>query len=186
MQKEIKNLYFFQSVNFEFIDSSKNNGTKYLLIFDYSSNSKAFVDTATTGENRGLRTFYHKHNLFQQSKLGRDVELQDTHIVLFKSPREVIQVSTLSAQMGLGLKLVDWYRDDTSVSSGHFLFDLSPGTDDRFCYCTNTGSIPFLFYIPDGLKQSKVLDDERKNSLCCPSFPTFVPQMQKSLPSVSP
>ena len=31
MQKEIKSLEFVQGVNFEFIDSQKNNGTKYLL-----------------------------------------------------------------------------------------------------------------------------------------------------------
>ena len=36
MQEEIKNLEFLQGVNFEFIDSLKNNGTKYLLIFDNS------------------------------------------------------------------------------------------------------------------------------------------------------
>ena len=32
MQKEIENLEFVQGVNFEFIDSLKSNGTKYLLI----------------------------------------------------------------------------------------------------------------------------------------------------------
>ena len=36
MQEEIENLEFVQGVNFEFIDSLKNNGTKYLLIFDNS------------------------------------------------------------------------------------------------------------------------------------------------------
>ena len=36
MQKEIGNLEFVQEVNFEFIDSLKNNGTKYLLILDGS------------------------------------------------------------------------------------------------------------------------------------------------------
>ena len=79
MQKEIKNLEFLRGVNFEFIDSLKNNGTKYLLIFDDSceeiSNSKAFVDIATAGRNRGLSTIYIKHNFFHQSKLGRNVEL---------------------------------------------------------------------------------------------------------------
>ena len=34
MQKEVENLEFVLGVNFEFIDSLKNNGTKYLLIFD--------------------------------------------------------------------------------------------------------------------------------------------------------
>ena len=32
MQKEIENLEFVRGVNFEFIDSLKSNGTKYLLI----------------------------------------------------------------------------------------------------------------------------------------------------------
>ena len=105
MQKEIESLEFVRGVNFEFIDSLKNFGKKYLLIFDDSCeevcNSKAFVDIATTGRHRGLSTIYIKHNLFHQSKLGREVELRNTHIVLFKSPRVVMQASTLSAQLGL-------------------------------------------------------------------------------------
>ena len=78
MQKENENLEFVRGVNFEFIGSLKNNGTKYLFIFDDSCekicNSKAFVDIATAGRLRGLSTIYIKHNLFHQSKLGRDVE----------------------------------------------------------------------------------------------------------------
>ena len=135
MQKELEILEFVHGVYFGFIDSFKNNGTKYLLIFDDSCenvcNSKAFVDIATAGRHRGLSTIYIKHNLFHQSKLGRDVELQNTHIVLFKSPRDAMQVTTLSTQLGLGSELVDWYRDATSVPFGHLLIDLSPRTDDR-------------------------------------------------------
>ena len=149
MQKEIESLEFVRGVNFEFIDSLKNIGTKYLLILDDSfeeiCNSTAFVDIATTGRHRGLSTIYIKHNLFHQSKLGRDVELQNTHIVLFKSPRDVMQVTTVSTQLGLGSELVDWCRDVTSVPFGHLLIDLSPRTDDRLRYCTNTGSISSKF-----------------------------------------
>ena len=125
-----------------------------------------------------------KHYFFHQSKLGRDVELQNTHIVLFKSPLDVIQVTTLSTQLGLGSELVDWYRDATSVPFGHLLIDLSPRTDDRLRYCTNTGSIPSKFYIPDRLKQSKILDDEHTKSLYTPSVPIILPQMQESFLSV--
>ena len=103
MQTEIENLEFVRGVNFEFIHSLKNNGTKYLLIFDNSCdeicNSEAFVDIATAGRHRGLSTIYIKYNL--QSKLRRDVELQNTHIVLFKSPRDVMQITTNSTQLGL-------------------------------------------------------------------------------------
>ena len=111
MQKEIENLEFVRGVNFEIIDSMKNNDTKYLLIFDNSCeeicNSKAFVDTATAGRHRGLSTIYIKHNFFHQNKLGRDVELQNTHIVLFESSRDVMQVTSLCTQLGLRSELVD-------------------------------------------------------------------------------
>ena len=112
MQKEIENLEFVQGVNFEFIDS-KNNGTKYLVIFDDPCeeicNSKTFVNIATARRHGRLSTIYIKHNFFHQSKLGRDVQLQNTEIVLFKSPRDVTQVTTFSTQLGLGSELVDWY-----------------------------------------------------------------------------
>ena len=190
MQKELENLEFVQGVNFEFIDSLKNYVTKYLLIFDDSSeeicNSKSFVDIATAGRHRGLSTIYIKHNFFHQSKQGRDVELQNTHIVLFRSPRDVMQVTTLSTQLGLGSVPVDWYRDETSVPFGHLLIDLSPRRDDRLRYCTNSGSVPSKFYIPERLKHLRTLDDEHTKSLYSPSVPIAFPQMQKSLFSVLP
>ena len=190
MQNEIENLEFVQGVDFEFIDSLKNNGTKYLLILDDSSeqicNSKAYFNIATDGRHRGLSTTYIKHNLYHQSKRGRDVELQNTPIVLFKFLRYVMQVTTLSTQLGLGSELVDWYRDATSVPFGHLLIDLSPRTGDRLRYCTNSGSVPSKFYIPERLKHLRNLDDEHTKSLYSPSVPIAFRQMQKSLSSVLP
>ena len=185
MQKEVDNLEFVQGVHFEFINSLKNNGTKYLLVFDDSCaeicNSREFVDIATASRHRGFSTIDIKHNLFHQSKLGRDVELQNTYIVLFKSPRDVHQVATLSVQLGLGSALVDWYRDATSVPFGHLLIDLSPRTDDRLRYCTNGGNIPSKFYVPDNLKHLKHLDDEHTKSPHSPSIATLFHGVQKSV-----
>ena len=190
MQKEIESPEFVRGVNFEFIASLKNNGTKYVLIFDDSCeeicSSKACVDIAIARRRRGLSTVYIKHNLFHQSKLGRDVELQKTHIVLFKTPRDVMQVTTLSTQLSLGSELVDWYPDAKSVLFGHLLIDLSPRTDDRLRYCRSSGSVPSKFYIPEPLKHSRTLDEELTNSLYSPNVPIAFPQMQKSLFSVLP
>ena len=97
-----------------------------------------------------------------------------------------MQVTTLSTQLGLGSELVDWYRDATSVPFGHLLIDLSPRTDDRLRYCTNTGSIPLKFYNPDRLKRSKILDDDHTKSLYSQSVPVVFLQMQKSFPSILP
>ena len=154
MQKEIEKLEYLRGVNFDIFDSLENNGTKYLLFFDDSCeeicNSEAFIDIATAGRHRGVSTIYIKHNFFHQSKLGRDVQLQNTHIVLFKSPRDVMQVTTLSTQLKFGSNLVDWYRDATSAPFSHLLIDLTPRREDRLRYCTKTGSIPSNFYIPEG------------------------------------
>ena len=98
----------------------KNNGTKYLFFldgyFDEICKSKAIVDIATAGKDHGFSSFHIRHNLFDQSTLGRDVEHHNTHIVLFKYTPDVMQVSTLSAQMGLASELVEWYRDSVSVA----------------------------------------------------------------------
>ena len=114
MQKESYYIEFVKGVNFELIGSLKNNGTKYLFVFDDSCeevcSSKEFVTIATAGRHRGLSTIDIKHNLFHKRTLGRDIELQTTHIALFKSPRDVMQINTLSIQLCLGSSLVDWYN----------------------------------------------------------------------------
>ena len=190
MQKEMEIFEFVQSVHFQFMNSLKSNGTKNLLICDNSCEdickSKAFVDTATAGRHHGLSTIYIKHDLFNQSKLGRDVGLQNRHIVLSKSPRDVMQVSTLSAQLGLRSELVDWYPDATSVPYTQLLIDLSQRTDDRLRYCRNTGSIPSKFYNPDRLKWSTFFDNEHIKSVDSLSVSIIFPQMQMSFPSVLP
>ena len=140
-----------QVVNLEDLGYLKNNGTKYLLIFDDSCekiyNSKSFFDIAFAGKHRGLRTIYIEHNLLNQIKLGRDVELHSTHIVLFKSLGDLMHVSTLSAQLCQGSNLVDWYRDANSVAYGHLLIDLLARTDNRLRYCTNIGPNPLKTYV---------------------------------------
>ena len=179
------NLEFVQGVHFEFINYLKNNGTKYLLTFDYSCaefcNSKVLVDIATASRHRGFSTIYSKHNLFHQSKLGRDVELQNTHIVLFKSPRDVHQVATLSVQLGLGSALVNWYRDATSVPFGHLLIHLFPRPDNCISYCTSSGNIPSKFYVPANFNLLKYLDDEHTKFLYSPSITTLFPRMRNSV-----
>ena len=147
---------------------------------------KAFADIVTAERHRGLSTIYNKHNLFHQSKLGGDVELQNTHIVVFKSPRDVLQKTTLGAELDLGSELVDWYRDATSVPFCLLLIDLSPRTDDGLRYFRTSGSVPSKFYIPERLKHLRTLDDEHTKVHYSPSVLIAFPQMQKPLSSVLP
>ena len=80
MLREIENIEFVQGGNFNFFESMENNGIKYLLIFDDSCkekcNSRDFEKIAVGVRHRRLSTIYMKHNLFNRSKLRRDIELQ--------------------------------------------------------------------------------------------------------------
>ena len=84
-----------------------------------------------------------------------------------------MQVSMLSAHLGVGSEQVDWYREATSDAYGQFLIDLSLCTDDSLRYCTNSGSVPSKNHIPEGLKHLKSLDDEHTKSVYSPSIPAF-------------
>ena len=49
-----------------------------------------FVKNSNAGRHKRSDTIYIKHNLFQQSKLGIDVELRNTQLVLFMAVRDVL------------------------------------------------------------------------------------------------
>ena len=110
---EIENLEIVQCVIFENIDSLKKQRCKILVtnwqfMWRYLQVKNVYWYCHCRKQG-GLRNFYIEHNLFHRSRLGRDNELQTTHIVFFKTPHHVVQVSTVSAQMALGSELVDWY-----------------------------------------------------------------------------
>ena len=90
-----------------------------------------------------------------------------------------MQVTTLSTQLGLGSELVERYQDARSVPVGHLLIDMSPWTDDRLRYCTNSGHVQSKFYSPNRLKPLRFLDEEHTKSLYSPSVPMAFPKMQK-------
>ena len=124
--------------DFELIENLPADGTKNLLIFDDSldilSKSEKFNEIATAGRHRNLNCVYIKHNLFHKNKTGRDAELQTTHIVFFKSPRDVQQIDILGRQLGLGKQLKQWYDDATQQPYGHLMIDLRPSTPDLLRY----------------------------------------------------
>ena len=114
--------------------------------------------------------------------MGRDIELQNTHIVLFKSPRDVLQINSLSQQLGLGSQLKDWYTKATSIPYGHLLIDLTPKTVDSLRFCTNSGSIPTIFFLPKTKLEITFLSDEHTTSLYADNVPIVFPELQENVP----
>ena len=122
MRKEVRNIEFIGSLEFDFIENLPNDGINYLLIFDFCdeiSRSKNFARIAIARRHPKLNFMYIKHNFFHTSTNER--ELQHTHMVLFRSPRDVQQIDVLGKQLGLGNTQRKWYADATTTPYGHLL-----------------------------------------------------------------
>ena len=129
------------------------NLSNCLLIFDDSCeeifNDKEFVKTATSGRHRKLHVIYVKHNLFHQSKWSRKIDLNTTHIILFKSLRNIQQIEYLVKQLNCLLLLKDTCKLARAEPYGHLIFDLDPKTSQGLRFASqNIGPDPSIFYIP--------------------------------------
>ena len=93
------NIFFTKFSGFEFISQLEN----CLLVFDNSCeetfNDKEFSKLATAGRHRNITVIYIKHNLFQQSKWSQSIDVNTTHIILFKSPRDIQQSTYIGKQL---------------------------------------------------------------------------------------
>ena len=91
-----------ECVKFDGFDRLRNI-ENILLVFDDSCeeiyNDKEFVKLATAGRHRGLDVIFVEHNLFQQSRWSRTIDLNTSHIILFKSPRDIQQLDHLEGNL---------------------------------------------------------------------------------------
>ena len=111
--------------------------------------------------------------------MRRDVDLQNTQLVLFKPPRDVLQINILSQHLGLRSQLKEWYQDATSVPCGYLFNDLTPKTVDSLRYCSNGGSVPTIFFTRGN--RDKLLDDEYTIRLYSPNNSKFVTRTSRTI-----
>ena len=74
-----------------------------MVIDDQMENAggdKRIVNLFTRGSHhRNLSVIYIVHNLFHQGKNSRSISLNSHYLVLFKNPRDKLQILTLAKQM---------------------------------------------------------------------------------------
>ena len=120
------NIVFKKITNLEILQNTEN----CLLIFDDLCeeifNDKEFVKLATAGRQKHINVIYVKHNLYQQSKCSRTIDLNTTDINLFKSPRDVQRVTFLGKQLNLTHFLKNYFEIALRETFGHILIDLDP------------------------------------------------------------
>ena len=115
-----------------------------LILDDLMSETNDSVSNIFTkfSHHRNISVIYLTQNLFYKSKQSRTMSLNAHYIVLFKNPRDLLQVSTLSRQMfpGRGQFLVESFRDATAKPFGYLVLDLKPDTEEK--YRIRTGIFP--------------------------------------------
>ena len=101
--------------------------------------------------------------LFQQSKQSRTIDLNTTHLILFKSPRDIQQIDYLGRQLNNAKFLRHAYQLATKEDFGHLLIDLDPKTSECFRYSSNiVPPSPTIFYLPSSKAVITSLENERE------------------------
>ena len=110
--------------------------------------------------------------------------MQNTHIVLFKSPRDVQQIDVLGKQLGLGSTLKKWYVDASSKPYGHLMIDLSPKTPDLLRYCIDVTSFPSQFYLPNSRSRTTEINDQKSRLLYSQALSAFEQRPPENFPEI--
>ena len=110
------------------------------------SMTKSFQNLQQLDATKKISVICVKHNLFQQSKWSRTIDLNTTRIILFRSPRDIQQINYVGKQLSNTNFLKDSYDLATKQPFGHLLIDLDPKTTNSLRYCSN--------FVPPGTKMS--------------------------------
>ena len=108
-----------------------------------ASKDKRIVNLFTSftrgSHHRSLSVIYVVQNLFHQGKGGRSISLNSHYLVLFKNPRDKLQILTLAKQMYPGQTdfFLNQYEEAVKRPFGYLLIDLKTTTQDNCRLRTN-------------------------------------------------
>ena len=121
------------------LDSLTSNGKHNLVILDdlmnrVTKNEDMELLFTRGAHHRRLTIIYLNQNMYCQGKSSRTINLNTHHMVLFRNPRDMSQISVLVRQVfpGKGNALVEAYRDCMKEPFGYLVLDLSPFTEDKY------------------------------------------------------
>lgn len=155
---------FHQGLNWGAIEKCEAQKMRTLVVIDdlyqQACEDDYFLNLVIAGRHRNIHLVVLKHNLFQQSKHSKTIELNVTQMILFKSPRDLEQIAVLGRQMGDRQLLLDAYKRATQEPFGHLMIDFDSHTDAKLKYCSNcSGTGPSVFFVSSN-KTSENLNNE--------------------------
>ena len=126
--------------NDSYLDVNKRN----MIVIDdqmtEAGKDNRIVNLFTKGSHhRNLNVIYIVQNLFHQGKGNRSISLNSHYLVLFKNPRDKLQILTLAKQMypSETAWFIKEYEEAVRRPYGYLFVDLRPTTPDRCRLRTN-------------------------------------------------
>lgn len=105
-----------------------------------TGNDKRIVNLFAKGSHhRNLSVIYMVQNIFHQGKVNRDISLNCHYLVIFKNPRDKLQILNLARQMYPGKTeyFLEKYEQAVSRPFGYLFIDLKTTTQDNCRLRTN-------------------------------------------------
>ena len=102
------------------------------MIEDGNDNRVVYLFTKES-HHRNLSVIYIVQNLFHQGKGNRNITLNSHYLVLFKNPRDKLQILTLAKQMypGETAWFIKQYEEAVRRPFGYLFVDLKPTTQNN-------------------------------------------------------
>lgn len=114
-----------------------------LIIDDFMHETDAEVSQIFTkgSHHKNISVIYLSQNLFYGgNRQNRTISLNTHYLIVFKNPRDAMQISHLARQMYPGKKakhMIEAFADATVQPYTYLFIDLKPNTDDRYRLRTN-------------------------------------------------
>ena len=157
LKTNVPSIEFYRGIppdldNDEFLDTKIPN---LIIIDDLMSdckNDERLTRLFTIGSHhKNLSIIFLVQNLFLQGREMRNISLNTHYFIIFKNPRDNLQISVLARQMypGKSKFLVEAFEDATACAYGYLFLDMKPTTEE--CYRVRTNVLPKqvpCFYVP--------------------------------------
>lgn len=108
-------------------------------------NSEHIMNLFTVGtHHQNMSVMFLTQNLFIKGKFSRDLSLNANYMILFRNPRDQLQIRTLASQMFPGKDrnfLIEAFNDATEVPRGYLFIDLKQTTIKK--NRIQTGILPY-------------------------------------------
>lgn len=157
LMKMNKNIKFVKGLPDSFEDDSLFPPEQtHLVILDdvifQASNHPEVVKIFTQyRHHKNMSVMMLTQNLFQQGKYSRTISLNSNYMILFKNPRDKLQMNILAQQMFPRKKafFMESYEDSVAEPHGYLLVDLTPSCPEPYRLRSGVldGQLPVV-YLP--------------------------------------